>query len=991
MKSLRFVWIFLGVLLTSARAYDAWTTIPQSATTQNLWSIAFGNRTLVACGEQGTLLTFDYSAVGDELAWQPQASGTDAWLVGAGYGNGRFIVVGDRGVILTSDDKGATWTRRSSGTSTRLNAVAYGNGWWIAVGEQGVVLVSSDGITWAARPALGTGFLRALAFGQGKFLIGGAGGALFSTSDGSNFAPVAISTTANIEGVALSPGHVFLVGSNGLRASMTPAGAWAFGAPRTETFRGVAVRNSEEASAVGELASDTFVSLPTGGNWVGNFASIQFLGTAVVQGENEMVSVGFAGNIARTRMETLPFIVSDAPVIYGHDAHFNVITGTSGAIQWTFNGADVPGATQSTYVIPSVTPAKVGAVGVRVAGLGTIGGSSFSVVPGGQPEVRDPTFVSALPVVPSVIGPQSDGKILVAGTFTVTINNGPVYGLARLNADGSLDQAFRPGTGLSAGTSIAALHVMADGRIYVRGSFTSIAGQARAGLARLLANGAIDPSFVPDPALAAEAVAYSAVTPDGKLLVQTAVTGTGGGVLRRLNLDGTLDAGFAAPTGSYRLIGVDSRGRVLAAQYGSNITAPATLLRLLASGAPDPAYTTTVVTLAGLYGYDLIDPVVTDAGLYAKSRQGRISVTTSYVRYKPDGGLDSSYISPPSHNDLAVNSVYRPDGGVWFVSPAGSSLYTATFYGPTGALDPSVYATLIDKSNFRIVAFLPDGAFLATRGATQTTLIKIRPLSGRIGQLTNLSVRAGVTGDPLIAGFVTLGSGTIPAITRAIGPGLVPFSVVDAVRDPLLQLVRDGATVELNDNWPASLAPRFASVGAFALPAGSKDAALESEITAGNYSAVFTAPANDTGTGLVELYQATASLPTSRRFVNVSARATVDAAHPLIAGFTITGDVPLKVLIRAAGPTLGAVPFNLAQVMADPQLLLYQGGTALWENDNWTNDLAEPARRAGAFPFATGSKDGAMLVTLAPGSYTAVVSGVNGAGGTALVEVYEAP
>ncbi|MCX6954266.1 MAG: hypothetical protein NTV51_19110, partial [Verrucomicrobia bacterium] len=452
MKSLRIIGLFVAVLLaTSARAFDTWNPFPQSATTQNLWSVAFGNRVLVACGEQGTLLTYDYGAFGDDQVWHPRLSGTAAWLVGAGYGNGRFIVVGDRGTILTSDDKGETWTPRTSGTATRLNAVAYGNGLWIAVGEQGAVLVSTAGTTWAARPALGTGFLRALAFGQGKFLIGGARGALFSTIDGTTFTPVAISTTSDIEGAAISPGHTFIAGSNGLRASLTPAGAWVFGTGFTQTMRGIAIRNAEEASVVGETASDTFVFDPNGGRWAGNFSPLRYLATAVVQGENEMVSVGFAGNISRARMDTQPFVVSDTPAVYGQDVHFTVVTGTAsvGAIQWRLNEVDIPGATQSTYVIPGVTPTKVGAIGVRIVGLGTLGGGTFTVVPGGQPDVRDPTFVNALPVVPAVVAPQADGKILVAGPFTVTVNNGPVYGLARLNADGSIDQTFRPGPGVS--------------------------------------------------------------------------------------------------------------------------------------------------------------------------------------------------------------------------------------------------------------------------------------------------------------------------------------------------------------------------------------------------------------------------------------------------------------------------------------------------------------------------------------------------------------
>ena len=80
---------------------------------------------------------------------------------------------------------------------------------------------------------------------------------------------------------------------------------------------------------------------------------------------------------------------------------------------------------------------------------------------------------------------------------------------------------------------------------------------------------------------------------------------------------------------------------------------------------------------------------------------------------------------------------------------------------------------------------------------------------------------------------------------------------------------------------------------------------------------------------------------------------------------------------------------------ADPQLTLYRGTAALWENDDWSSESqdvkASSATRAGAFAFPAGSKDAAMLVTLAPGTYSAVVTGANNSSGTALVEVYEVP
>ncbi|MCX6951124.1 MAG: hypothetical protein NTV51_02915, partial [Verrucomicrobia bacterium] len=126
------VTLLAGLLLLAGplRSQDNWVTFPQQATYRNLWSIAYGNRTLLAVGEYGTIVSYSYV----DQVWLTRRSATSAWLVGAGYGAGRFIVVGDKGTILTSDDAGETWTPRPSGTTTRLNAVAFGNGRWLIVG-----------------------------------------------------------------------------------------------------------------------------------------------------------------------------------------------------------------------------------------------------------------------------------------------------------------------------------------------------------------------------------------------------------------------------------------------------------------------------------------------------------------------------------------------------------------------------------------------------------------------------------------------------------------------------------------------------------------------------------------------------------------------------------------------------------------------------------------------------------------------------------------
>jgi len=123
---------------------------------------------------------------------------------------------------------------------------------------------------------------------------------------------------------------------------------------------------------------------------------------------------------------------------------------------------------------------------------------------------------------------------------------------------------------------------------------------------------------------------------------------------------------------------------------------------------------------------------------------------------------------------------------------------------------------------------------------------------------------------------------------------------------------------------------------------------------------------------------------------NISTRGVVMVgADPLIGGFVIAGG-PARVLIRGVGPELAR--FAVADVMVDPQITLFSGGTVIAANDNWSGEaVSDAAAAVGAFALPVGSKDAALLITLAPGAYTVHLSGVAGSSGAALVEIYLVP
>ena len=138
---------------------------------------------------------------------------------------------------------------------------------------------------------------------------------------------------------------------------------------------------------------------------------------------------------------------------------------------------------------------------------------------------------------------QSDGKVLIGGLFTA-VNGTNRNSIARLNADGSLDDSFNPGTGVYGAVYSVALQP--DGKLLIGGSFLAVNGTNRSRIARLNADGGLDGSFHPGIGLEIP-ISTLVVQPDGKVLVGdpfTFISGTNRYGIARLNADGSLDSTF---------------------------------------------------------------------------------------------------------------------------------------------------------------------------------------------------------------------------------------------------------------------------------------------------------------------------------------------------------------------------------------------------------------------------------------------------------------
>jgi hypothetical protein len=127
------------------------------------------------------------------------------------------------------------------------------------------------------------------------------------------------------------------------------------------------------------------------------------------------------------------------------------------------------------------------------------------------------------------------------------------------------------------------------------------------------------------------------------------------------------------------------------------------------------------------------------------------------------------------------------------------------------------------------------------------------------------------------------------------------------------------------------------------------------------------------------------------QLLNISTRLALGTEHAVgIGGFIITGNAPKKVMVRAIGPSLAAA--GLANVLPDPVLEIHGGTTdsLIATNDNWQDDSDSAAELAAAGIGPANELESATVLTLPPGSYTAVIRGKDGATGTALVEIYDA-
>jgi hypothetical protein len=342
-------------------------------------------------------------------------------------------------------------------------------------------------------------------------------------------------------------------------------------------------------------------------------------------------------------------------------------------------------------------------------------------------------------------------------------------------------------------------------------------------------------------------------------------------------------------------------------------------------------------------------------------------------------------IQARAQNDVAL--AWDPSGGQ---NIAGYRLYYGISGGghmqriDVGNATTTSVSNLVAGTTYYFVVTAYDTANHESSPSNEVTYT----VSGQ-GHLGNISTRlnVGVNDDVLIGGFIVRGPVPKRMILRAIGPSLTGAGVIGAMANPTLELHDStGATIATNDNWQTSGQASEISASGLA-PRNPLESAIVATLQPGSYTAIVRGVNNTTGIALVEGYELDS---TATRLVNVSTRGHVGVGNDvLIGGFIVTGSQSKTVMVRALGPSLGTGAHPLAGVLINPVLELHDGsGNLVSSNDDWMNSPQFSAINASGLAPPS-SLESAILATLSPGNYTAIVRGVNNAMGIGLVEVYD--
>lgn len=472
----------------------------------------------------------------------------------------------------------------------------------------------------------------------------------------------------------------------------------------------------------------------------------------------------------------------------------------------------------------------------------------------------------------------------------------------------------------------------------------------------------------------------------------------------------TFASAALADAGSYTLVATNSLGTATSNTVTLTVTAAPAITtqptsRTVAVGS-QASFTTVVtgfptpmlqwfrnsVAIPGATSelFALASAALADAGTYtlvATNSQG--AATSNAATLTVTGGT----ISPPTLSAQPAN-ISQAVGTAASLSVVASGSPTfqwrkngTNIPGATAATLAFASLAAADTASYDVVVTNTAG----TVTSNAATVVVATPLTA---VLRNLSVRTTLSANQILFVGVNMSGAGKDVLVRAAGPSLGALGVPGTMVDPRLAVFTTASPpvqIAQNDNWLGNAAVDAAirALGAFPfVSTASLDAALVTNIVGGRTVQVSGSTA---GNVIVEAYDAGPG--NTARFTSIAARNFVGTGGDiLIAGFTIDGTGSKNLLIRAAGPSLGAL--GVPGTLVDPKLEIFTATAVpvkVAENDNFAGAVDTLARTLGGFGFVPGARDAAILVSLPAGGYTVQVSGLNNGTGEAIIEVYEVP
>jgi hypothetical protein len=409
----------------------------------------------------------------------------------------------------------------------------------------------------------------------------------------------------------------------------------------------------------------------------------------------------------------------------------------------------------------------------------------------------------------------------------------------------------------------------------------------------------------------------------------------------------------AAPTRHSPILGWATDGLPVYGPYGySEPMNPASTLRRMTSGFTRRDGTLGTTNLAAT-GRTTLPP-------WAASVQNR-SATLAPTEYGPTTAVSAIGVFAEDYDYLGD---LGKTPGVDFDLNRQNVRFCVTPEFPAGTW---AYFTCIDGAGNSV---FPDIIGREYFGAVQpgrgTVTAVTEPVTDYVrgGQASAINVTAVSAGTGVLVTWTSVDGGTYSVATSADGVTFTPLAT--SVASAGLTTTYSGAAVA------SYYRVTLVAVAAYD-PRG--NGGLDGVGTAGSrqFAATTTPEVGSSGTA---------------RLVNIATRAQVGGtAGTPISGFVISGTGEKKMLIRTAGPGLAA--FGVTGALADPNLSVVSGNSTVASNDNWLAGDAATFTATGAFAFAAGSRDAAVVSSLNAGAYSAVV-GAGGGTGVTLLEVYDA-